>query len=156
MANQEDKILTEEEKKEILRNVYGYSDDRYITTKEIEELKEMFPTPERLKLLRKALNFFTQEEQGIVSPISEVYVGKAEATRNAEEYGRAMLINNLADKKIRDSLANIYQIIKASLEDEVSSEIDKKQKRLKDEKEKQEKIQEELKEENRANLGENL
>lgn len=149
------KILTEEEKKEILQNVYGYSDDRYITPDEVNLLKEMFPTPEYLKLLRKALNIFTSQENGIVSPISELYVGKVEVNRNPAEYAQAVMVNDLADKKIRDSLANIYQIVKKSKEGEVEKEIDAKQKELKEEKERQEASQAELKEEGRT-LGQNL
>lgn len=149
-------LLTEDEKKEILKNVYAYNDERYISPEEIQTLREMFNTSDKLKLLRKVLNIFTTQEEGIISPISEIYIGKADANRNAEEYGKAVLINNLADKKIRDSLAFVYQTIKNSIEDETRNEIEKKEKELREELEKQEKKQEELKEENRINLGENL
>ena len=149
-------LLTEDEKKEILKNVYAYDDERYISPEEIQTLREMFNTSDKLKLLRKVLNIFTTQEEGIISPISEIYIGKADANRNAEEYGKAVLINNLADKKIRDSLAFVYQTIKNSIEDETRNEIEKSQKELREELEKQEKKQEELKEENRINLGENL
>jgi len=149
-------LLTEDEKKEILKNVYAYNDERYISPEEIQTLREMFNTSDKLKLLRKVLNIFTTQEEGIISPISEIYIGKADANRNAEEYGKAVLINNLADKKIRDSLAFVYQTIKNSIEDETRNEIEKSQKELREELEKQEKKQEELKEENRINLGENL
>ena len=149
-------LLTEDEKKEILKNVYAYNDERYISPEEIQTLREMFNTSDKLKLLRKVLNIFTTQEEGIISPISDIYIGKADANRNAEEYGKAVLINNLADKKIRDSLAFVYQTIKNSIEDETRNEIEKKEKELKEELEKQEKKQEELKEEGRINLGENL
>jgi len=149
-------LLTEDEKKEILKNVYAYNDERYISPEEIQTLREMFNTSDKLKLLRKVLNIFTTQEEGIISPISDIYIGKADANRNAEEYGKAVLINNLADKKIRDSLAFVYQTIKNSIEDETRNEIEKSQKELKEELEKQEKKQEELKEEGRINLGENL
>lgn len=149
-------LLTEDEKKEILKNVYAYDDERYISPEEIQTLREMFNTSDKLKLLRKVLNIFTTQEEGIISPISDIYIGKADANRNAEEYGKAVLINNLADKKIRDSLAFVYQTIKNSIEDETRNEIEKSQKELKEELEKQEKKQEELKEEGRINLGENL
>lgn len=149
-------LLTEDEKKEILKNVYAYNDDRFISPEEVQTLREMFNTSDKLKLLRKVLNIFTSQEEGIMPPISDIYIGKVDVNRNAEEYGKAVLINNLADKKIRDSLAFVYQTIKKSIEDETRNEIEKSQKELREELEKQEKKQEELKEENRINLGENL
>lgn len=133
-------FLTEEQKKKILQDAFVYEDARFITPEEVDELRRMFPNSASLKLLRKVFNVFTKEEEGIVSPVQEVYVGKPEATVDLASYGQAVLINDLADKKVRDSLAFIYQTIRTAIGEDLVKLAEEEAKTRKEEQDSKEKI----------------
>lgn len=151
--NMDKKIeLTEEQKKE-LENIFQYKEKAEYTDEEIATLKEMFDTPSKLLILRKALGLFTAEERGL-SFVSPQNLIQADAS-DMQKYAIETAINNLATEKVRNALFSLYMMLKASKKEDKRKEFEKSNLEDFEEKKNKEKFEEEV-EKGQKQFGENL
>lgn len=156
MAEEPKKIekieLTKEQQAE-LEEVFQYNEKAEYTEVEKELLKTMFDSPEKLLLLRKALNLYTIEERGLKFSSPQNLVNASVV--DLEKYAIETAVNNLAEEKIRTALFSLYRMLHASKVVETRAKFEAKNKEDFEESKKKEKFNEENIEAEKI-LGDNL
>lgn len=147
------KIELTKEQKEELDNIFQYKEKAEYTKDEIELLKVMFDSPEKLLVLRKALSIFTEDERGLTfsSPQNLVQA----SVSDLHTYAIETAVNNLAQEKVRTSLLSLYRMLHSSKVVEKRAEFEAKNKEDFEEGKKKEKFNEDNKEADKI-LGDNL
>lgn len=144
--------LTSEQKKE-LEQVFQYKEKAEFTALEIQTLKEMFDTPEKLLILRKALGLFTDDERGLFFPSPQNMV-QASIT-DLQGYAIETAVNNLATEKVRNAMLSLYRMLQSSKVVEKRAEFEKKNLEDFEEKKRKEEYEEAVLK-GQEQLGENL
>lgn len=143
--------FTDEQKKQFEEH-YSYSDAAEITAEEWEELKAVFDTPEKLRLLRKVLQVFTFEERGLTIPTPNEAIEK---TDNLASYGLQVMVAQLADERIRKALLSFYIGLRNRKVDDLKTQFEKENAETLAEEKKQEKLEAE-REQAKKQFGDNL
>lgn len=117
--NQEAMPLTEEQE-HVLDTVFDYRDGAELTEDEQQAIREMFDTPDKLRILRKVLGIFTQDERGLTIPDPKSNV----SAESYEQLGREVAIQRAADEKVRGSLLSLYQLLRQTHRGEKKAEFE--------------------------------
>ena len=145
-----DTDLTDAQKQE-LETVYAYKDSAELTEQERATLIEMFDTPQKLVLVRKALGMYTSGERGLTIPSPDVRLSAA----SYEELGREFEIQRRSDERIRSAMFHLYRLVKSSLVESRSKEMQAENQRLHEESKREKENQEQSALDKRI-VGENL
>lgn len=141
--------LNPKQKQQVL-DAFKLQDQTALSDEDQRVLREMFDTPDKLVLLRKVLGVLTNAEKGLHQP-------KYHTATNSdfEEYGKAVLIENAVDERIRGRLWNLYLLIKQDAQSKLTAEFEQANEEALDEEERREKHKQEQ-EDGEKTLGENL
>jgi hypothetical protein len=148
-----EKVELSKEQQEELESLFQYNEKADYTEEEKVILKEMFDSPEKLLILRKALSLYTSEERGLkyVSPQNIVEAN----IKDLQSYAIETAVSNLATEKVRTALYSLYRMLHASKVVEKRAEFEKKNLESFEEGKKVEKFNEEKEQADKV-LGENL
>lgn len=118
----DNKIELSEEQKSIVENVYGYKSKVEYTDDEVNTLKIMFDTPEKIALLRKVFQAFNAEERSFIIPHELANI----QGDTFEKLGLELAIYRKADEKVRSSLVNLYLLLRDSFQEDKREEFEVK------------------------------
>lgn len=145
-----DSTLSDEQKK-VVEDVFNWKEKAEYTDEEIEMLRDMFPTPDKIALLRKVLRAFNNEEYGFLYPLP---INNIQGD-DFEELGRNLTIQRQVDERVRGALATLYILLKNKNKEIVTGELEEKNRKDKIEQDRTDAFKEKAEAEKRG-FGKNL
>lgn len=98
--------LTEDQER-ILSEVFMFSEAGDLSDDDVKTLAEMFDTPAKFQLLRRALQVLTPAERGLTIKDSKTFIETQ--PHDFQQYAFDMAVDLRADEKVRTSLVSLWR-----------------------------------------------
>lgn len=104
------------EQENILQNVFLYEEGGDLSEKDVAMLAEMFDTPQKFLLLRRALQVLTPAERGLTIKDSKTLIEASPS--DVTKYAFEMAVDIRTDEKIRQTLVSLYRRVRLAIQED--------------------------------------